>query len=145
MSSLQDVKDKDAAEIEGIANQWLVQHETHPCGLGMRWYGISGPQTLGVECGRQQVHLLILKGMPFVPSTHVPSIPIKSVLQVAVPEYCHCLPHHTLGSQAGFSLVLMQKLLPKLSVPTCCLPDIYVEVDIALSVRPVIPPILLNF
>ena len=37
---------------------------------------------------------------------------------------CHCLHHQSLGSQAGFSLALMWKLLLWLCGPTCCLPTL---------------------
>jgi hypothetical protein len=30
LSCLQDVQDKDEVEMEGMANEWLAQHVTHP-------------------------------------------------------------------------------------------------------------------
>lgn len=56
-------------------------------------------------------------GVPFIPSSHVPLVSRKHVLQVIVPDWLSLLRHQSLGSQADFGLAPLQKLPLQL----CCL------------------------
>ena len=94
-----------------------------PWGQRVRRCRINGPDSKSSENVAASSFIQSQRA-PFTPSTRIPLSPSKLSSKWLFPIGCHCLCHQSFGSQAGFSLALMWKLLLWLCGPTCCLPTL---------------------